>query len=514
MNQNIYKKLKTQWNIAKTNIEIADIAFVILRIVVLVGGCAWIIFSDISEETVRYVSGLFIYFAIGSACIFISLFLFPHKEKTIYAVSLFFDLSFVTLLVNMTGGFESPFSNGFYLMTALYSFYYGAFTGILVATLSIMLYLVGGNFDFAKLLHWTDFFIRAAFLFLLAAPLGMLSEKLKKGKEKLENINKELQGSMESLRSLQGRVVQAEKLAAVGRLTADVAHEIRNPLTSIGGFARRLNKKLLEDEKEKEKEREYTELIISEVNRLERILRDVLAFSREAKFNLKRQEINGVVKESLKTFGDICNEQSIEIKEDLDTSLPLILIEKDQVRQAVNNLISNAVDVMPKGGILKINTFMKELYNVNFIVVEVADTGIGIPKEKLDMIFEPFYTTKEIGKGSGLGLSLCKKIIDEHCGLITVESELSKGSSFKLFFPYQCEEEEKKIKCWEFNKCDVEKAEGAAEMRCAAYPHYGRICWVVAGTFCGKRVTGAIAQKLGDCKKCKFYQRVVVRKDL
>ena len=514
MNQNIYNKLKTQWNIVKTNIEIADIAFVILRIVVLVGGCAWIIFSDISEETVRYISGLFIYFTIGSVCIFISLFLFPHKEKIIYAFSLFFDLSFVTLLVNMTGGFESPFSNGFYLMTALYSFYYGAVTGILVATLSIMLYLVSGNFDFSKLSPWADYSVRAVFLFLLAAPLGMLSEKLKKGKEKLENLNKELQESMETLKSLHGRVVQAEKLAAVGRLTADVAHEIRNPLTSIGGFARRLDKKLLEEEKEKEKEREYTELIISEVNRLERILRDVLAFSRETKFNLKRQEINGVVKESLKTFGDICNEQSIKIKEDLDTSLPSILIEKDQVRQAVNNLISNAVDAMPKGGILKINTFTKELYNVNFIVVEIADSGIGIPKEKLDMIFEPFYSTKEIGKGSGLGLSVCKKIIDEHCGLITVESELSRGSSFKLFFPYQCGDEEKKIKCWEFNKCGVEKAEGAAEIRCAAYPHYGRICWVVAGTFCGKKVSGAIAQKLGDCRKCKFYQMVAVRKDL
>ena len=157
MNQNIYNKLKTQWNIVKTNIEIADIAFVILRIVVLVGGCAWIIFSDISEETVRYISGLFIYFTIGSVCIFISLFLFPHKEKIIYAFSLFFDLSFVTLLVNMTGGFESPFSNGFYLMTALYSFYYGAVTGILVATLSIMLYLVSGNFDFSKLSPWADY---------------------------------------------------------------------------------------------------------------------------------------------------------------------------------------------------------------------------------------------------------------------------------------------------------------------------------------------------------------------
>ncbi len=89
-----------------------------------------------------------------------------------------------------------------------------------------------------------------------------------------------------------------------------------------------------------------------------------------------------------------------------------------------------------------------------------------------------------------------------------------KGSVFRLFFPYQNQEEAVKTMCWEFQKCGVEKTEGAAVMKCAAYPNYGRMCWVVAGTFCGKKVSGAIAQKLGDCKKCEFYQRIVVRKDI
>ncbi|MBI5408322.1 MAG: hypothetical protein HZA14_03045, partial [Nitrospirae bacterium] len=232
------ERLKALWEKAKSYLEVADIAFIVLRIVVLVGGCAWLAFSDIPGETIGYLIGLFIYFAIGSGIIFLSLFRFPKREKIIYAFSLFFDLSFVTALINMTGGFRSPFSNGFYLMTALYSFYYGTATGIFVAAISIMLYLVGGNFDFANLLHWTDFFIRAAFMFLIAAPLGMLSERLKKKEDELEIINKDLQESLSALKELQGRVVQAEKLSAVGRLTADVAHEIRNPLTSIGGFAR------------------------------------------------------------------------------------------------------------------------------------------------------------------------------------------------------------------------------------------------------------------------------------
>lgn len=506
---NIYKGLKAHWDKVKPHMEIADIAFFALRIIVLLGGVAWLVFSEIPQKTVRDVSSLLIYFTVYSAFICLLLFLSIQKKKNIYIFSLFLDLSFVLLLVNVTGGYNSPFFNGFYLMTALYSFYYGVVIGVGVATVATFLSFLSEGLSF-NVLHWTDFSVRAAFLFLVALTLGMLSGKLRRDKDRIENINKELQASIEHLRALQGRVVHAEKLAAIGRLTADVAHEIRNPLTSIGGFARRLEKKLLEGTKEKE----YTELIILEVERLERILRDVLTFSREARFHIESQDINDAVGESLQAFIDICNEQSIQVKENLDTSLPPVLIDKDQVRQAINNLISNAIDAMLKGGILKVNTFMEHMYNVEWVVIEVVDTGCGIPGEKLNMIFEPFFSTKMIGVGTGLGLSICKKIIDEHSGLIKVESELGKGASFRLYFPYQSREESAKIKCWEFHKCSVEKEERATEMGCAAYPNYGRICWAVAGTFCERRVSGAIAQKLGDCRKCEFYQRVVVRKDI
>jgi len=504
------KKLKAQLNIAILYTEIADIAFIFLRTIIFCGGVAWLIFSEVSQKTAEDVTKVFIYFIIYTVFIYLWLFFSPERKKTIYGFLLFFDLLFALLLVRTTGGFGSPFSfNGFYLITALYSFYYGATTGIIVAAIASLLSLISGNLDFGNL-HWTDFSVRVAFLFLLALPLGMLSQKLKRDKEKIENLNKGLKGYILELQNIQGRLVQAEKLSALGRLTADVAHEIRNPLTSIGGFARRLDKKIAELTKEKE----YIDIIISEVARLERILRDVLTFSREAKFHMEYQEINGVIKESLQTFIDMCNEQSITIEGKLDPSLPSVLVDKEQVRLAVNNLISNAIDAMPKGGKLGINTYIGELHDVNFVVVEITDTGPGIPEGKLNLIFEPFYSTKEIGLGTGLGLSICKKIIDEHNGLINVESKLGKGTSFKLFFPYQSKEDEGKIKCWEFHKCGVEKAEGAVEMRCPAYPHYGRICWVVAGTFCGKKVSGAVAQKLGDCRKCEFYQRVVLRKGL
>jgi signal transduction histidine kinase len=423
------------------------------------------------------------------------------------------------LLVKATGGFESPFSNGFYLMTALYSFYFGTITGTIVAASATVLYLVSGNFNLTEM-YWTDFSVRITFLFVLALPLGMLSQKLKKDKNKIENLNKDLEKHIEELNNVHGRLIQVEKMSQLGRLTADVAHEIRNPLTSIGGFARRLEKKLSQVTNEKEcfqnilKEKKYAEIIISEVNMLERILKDVLTFSREVKYNLEYQRINGIIKEALNTYVDVCREQSIQIKEELTSSLPDILIDRDQVRLAANNLISNAIDAIPEGGSIQVKTHTDRLHAVNYVVAEIDDTGHGIPEEKLNMIFEPFYSSKQIGAGTGLGLSLCKKIIDEHNGLIKVESELGRGTSFKLLFPYVSKEEANKTKCWEYHQCGVEKTEGASLLKCPAYPNYGRICWAVAGTFCGKKVSGAIAQKLGDCEKCEFYKKVVVLKSL
>ncbi|GBE04801.1 sensor protein ZraS [bacterium BMS3Abin10] len=509
MGQDLYKKLTAQWQAARAHIEIADAAFSVLRFILLLGGIGWLVFSDLSRETVNDVTRTFIFFVTYSVFIYLWLFVSPQKKRTIYIFSLSFDLILAFHLVRVTGGFDSSFFIGFYLITALYSFYYGLRGGAAIATVAAVFYLLSGGLDFSKL-AWTDFSLRVSFLFLIAVPLGMLSQQLKKDKDEIGHLNKELNEFIDELRYVQGKLIQAEKLSALGRLTADVAHEIRNPLTSIGGFARRLDKRLEPDSKEKE----YSGIVISEVDRLEKILRDVLTFSRRAALHLEYQNINEPVNVATRTFSDMCGEQSISIEKNLDTSLPQVLIDGEQVRQALNNLITNAIDAMPKGGTLTINTLMQTLNHVDYVVVEIADTGTGIPTEKLNMIFEPFYTTKEIGIGTGLGLSICKKIMDEHNGLIHAEIQEGEITKFGLFFPHQSEEEGAKTKCWEFQKCGIEKTEGSAEMKCPAYPEYGRICWAVAGTFCEKEVSGAIAHKLGNCKQCGFYQAVVVRKEI
>jgi signal transduction histidine kinase len=517
-----FKKLKTQWDKVKPCIEIADIAFISIRIIIFFGGLGWLVFSDISQETFGHLSNIIAYFIIYSVIIYTWLFLSPQKKRTIYGFALFFDILYAYMLVRITGGFESSFFIAFYLVAALYSFYYGLVPGAVISAVSAVLYFLSCSYEHVHL-HWTDFFLRISFLFLLSVPLGMLSQKLKADRDEITGLNKDLKRYIKELQKVHGRLIQVEKLSELGRMAADVAHEIRNPLTSIGGFAKRLDNKLSQVKNEKEcirlvkQEKQYSEIIISEVDRLERILRDILTFSRDVRYNMEYQEINTIIRESLQTFFEICKEQSIQIEENLDASLPEVLIDRDQVRQAINNFIANAIDVMPDRGTIKISSSVEELNAANYVAVEVADTGLGIPEEELTMIFEPFYSSKEIGVGTGLGLSICKKIMDEHNGQIRVESELNKGTSFKLLFPYLTEEEGKKIKCWEFIKCGVENTEGAAVISCPSYPDYGRICWAVAGSFCGKKVTcfpgGAIARELRDCRRCEFYKGVVVRKD-
>ncbi len=331
-----------------------------------------------------------------------------------------------------------------------------------------------------------------------------MTGELKVARERMEawteSLEREVAKKTDALKRSQDKLVQAEKLAALGRMTADVAHEIRNPLTAIGGFARRLAKGAAG-----EKERKHAEIIVYEVGRLEKILRDALTFSRNARFNLEEQEIAGFLQEAVGLHEPVLAEQSVSVEVEVEKGLPPVLMDKDQVRQAFANLITNALDAMPRGGTLKISAGSDVVNGVRYVFLRVADSGQGIGEDKLNMIFEPFFTTKEIGQGSGLGLSITRKIIEEHGGFVRAESVPGEGSTFSLYFPRPGDERPGEPKCWEYMKCGRDRD---ASAKCPAYPHFGRVCWVVAGTFCEGKVQGTFAQKYEDCGKCDFYRSV------
>ena len=233
-------------------------------------------------------------------------------------------------------------------------------------------------------------------------------------------------------KKLQEKIIEYEKLSALGRLTANVAHEIRTPITVIGGLARRLKKSIPSGTKAEE----YLELISLEAKRLEEILKDVLVFSNEPFLLKEKKDINRLLEDSLDVYEDECRKYSISIQKVFDDVTP-IYVDKRLVREAIKNLILNAIDAMPNGGRLTITTKQDFLNGKNYVTLKVTDTGVGISEENIKMIYEPFFTTKIARKDTGLGLSITKKIVEGHGGFIKVDSSIAKGSTFSLYFPYR-----------------------------------------------------------------------------
>ena len=277
-----------------------------------------------------------------------------------------------------------------------------------------------------------------------AKTLGLINVFVKEGHKRKESeeeflvaIANALAGIIERHRAdeekirLQEQLMQAEKLAALGRLTANVAHEIRNPLTAVGGFARRLHKSVQPGGREKE----YADIIVSEVDRLEKILNNVLLISRDAELDKGSHNIHDLLDEILRHYGALCRERSIEVSKSYGITLPDILIDREHAREAIMHVVGNAVDSMPGGGSLIVSTADETLDGRSFVDVGIQDSGGGIPEELQKMIFEPFFTTKGPQKGTGLGLAIAKKVMEDHGGFIRVRSTIGAGTMLHLLFP-------------------------------------------------------------------------------
>jgi len=274
---------------------------------------------------------------------------------------------------------------------------------------------------------------------------GLLNIYLKEGHERssreedfLTSVASTLAAIIERSRTeqekkaLQQQLAQAEKLAALGRFTANVAHEIRNPLTSVGGFARRLNKTIPADTKEKD----YAKIIIAEVTRLEKILHNVLSFSRDSKPNSIENDLAEVLEQVLLLHRDLFSGKAIEVKKSLE-DIPGFLFDRDLIIEVLENIFLNAVDVMPAGGTLTVTTEKKDGPDTSNVIIKIWDTGPGISEEQMAMIFEPFYTTKAAEKkGTGLGLSITRKIMESLGGTVDIESEVGKGAVVILSLPF------------------------------------------------------------------------------
>ncbi len=236
-----------------------------------------------------------------------------------------------------------------------------------------------------------------------------------------------LRRQMEDLRATQAQLVQSAKLAAIGELAANIAHEINNPMTSILGYATLM----LEEGVEAASRTDYLKTIQSEALRIRETVRALLDFSRQRDFTMERVDITQALKDTLALVRRHAALSNIAIAEKYDPDLPLVEVDVPQCKQVFLNLITNALDAMPTGGTLTLVTTR----DGEFVRIDFADTGQGIPAANVDKIFDPFFTTKPAVKGTGLGLSVSLGIIQSHGGTIDVKSEMGKGSVFSVKLP-------------------------------------------------------------------------------
>ncbi len=239
-------------------------------------------------------------------------------------------------------------------------------------------------------------------------------------------------------REYQAKLNHAEKMSAVGLLAAGVAHEINNPLTAILGFVQAIRKRLPEVRDRLPQEfratlEEYTEIIMDECARCQEIVQGLLSFSRPYSGTMTVVDLNKCVQETIRLVRHRFREfPELQFQLELDTKLPCIQGAPSQIKQLLLNLLLNALDALPDGkGAVNVRTFVRDGHGV---CLEVQDTGCGIQKESLGKIFAPFFTTKPVGRGTGMGLSMCYAIAQAHNATIEVESEPHKGSIFRVVF--------------------------------------------------------------------------------
>jgi two-component system NtrC family sensor kinase len=262
---------------------------------------------------------------------------------------------------------------------------------------------------------------------------NMISE-LKRSRDAIEEWTQTLEHRVKErtreLQQVQDQLIRAGKMAALGELAAGVAHEINNPLTGVLTFSSLMLKKVDENHPWKKD----LENIVQQTTRCRNIVRGLLDFARQRKPDKKEWDIHVLIDNTLTLVEKQAPFQNIKIDKQFKTGIPMLFVDGDQIQQVFMNILLNAADAMTgNGGTLTIKTDLKN----GIAEVSFTDTGCGISKEHLSKLFDPFFTTKQTGKGTGLGLAISYGIIQSHNGDIDVESEVGKGSTFRIKLPIE-----------------------------------------------------------------------------
>ena len=245
----------------------------------------------------------------------------------------------------------------------------------------------------------------------------------------------EVKKEMKKIEERQDAIIESEKMAAVGRIASHIAHEIRNPLVTMGGYSKRILKYTSENMLDIKKVIKSADIILKESERLEKILSNVMDFTKPSKYIKEFNDVNHIIRDTHRLLKNVLLEKNIKVNMNLAENLPSVKSDFNQMKQVFLNLFQNAIEATPSGGTLAISTAPEE----TDVVIRIIDSGTGIKADDLELLFEPFFTTKVTGVG--LGLANVKKIIKDHRGKITAQNNEEGGAEFTIKLPIPSSEQ-------------------------------------------------------------------------
>lgn len=355
----------------------------------------------------------------------------PSRGR-VYSVIL--KISLASVVVNCTGGIDSSYYLIYYLPVVSAAMFFDAWATLLWTALTSAAYC---SFLLWVLAEYeltaqgaTELAIRNLFFFLAAIVVNRFVTENRRQALRYRELAETLTETNRRLEQAQEEARRSERLAALGQLSAGLAHELRNPLGVIKGSAEMLTKKLQPTDAVTS---ELAGYISSEVNRLNTIVSRFLDFARPSQLELRPQEITALLDAALKAVRDRWPGAKVEVERQYAADLPAVSVDAELCERVFTNLFLNAYEAMTEGGRLRVAVGTTNSDGRRGIEIDVEDTGPGIAPELREQIFNPFFTTKS--GGVGLGLSIVSKIVDDHRGWIRVSSEPGKGACFRVFLP-------------------------------------------------------------------------------